>query len=325
MATPSRQFSMIEMKTFQRSALIGPFQEARLSGVDEAVNISVFLEELPRVNVPDLWLSTIIQSGVETLELIGEYDRGVELSPFASKRLSFRTPEEFAAIFLLIDQTFRHYFPNLDIDKDSVLFHLKVFLVELLLAARLKGNMVTLSELPEPKALESRLPPELLLPIKCLLSGLQTNTPCVPSIRQTFTLQDIELFEEILSSRLFRQYEDSHGSLEDSNILLARAVESIGRKSRKLADKYPRLLRLKRVIVSALPLSSPIIESVFGKLPGKLAEFCTSLLSEWLEQERRLVVYQFDDLLEATMRSRMHQYLEKKLPKEDSQRGDVEG
>ena len=306
---------MTEIKTPQRSALIGPFQEARLSGVDQAVNIPEFLKELPRVNVPDLWFSTIIQSGVETLELIGEYDRGVELSPLASKRLSFRTPEEFAPIFLLIEQTFRHYFPDLNIRKDPVLFHLKVFLVELLLAARLKRNMVNLFELPESKAFESRLPPELLLPIKRLFSALETNTPCVPSIGRTLTPQDIQLFEEILSSQLFRQYGDSHGSLEDNNILLASAVESIRRRSRKLTDKYPRLLKLKRVIVSVLPLTSQIMETIFGRLPGKLAEFSTSLLSEWLQQERRFVVYQFHDLLETTMRSRMHQYLEKKLPK----------
>ena len=53
---------------------------------------------------------------------------------------------------------------------------------------------------------------------------------------------------------------------------------------------------MRRAVISLLPISSKIIDTIFGKLPGGLAEIFTNLLSKWLDDNKRIVIYEFDDL-----------------------------
>lgn len=58
-----------------RTAIIGPFQKVKADVISEAVNVAPFLESLQRLDVHRLWYSTTIQSGVETLDVVGEPEK----------------------------------------------------------------------------------------------------------------------------------------------------------------------------------------------------------------------------------------------------------
>lgn len=152
------------------------------------------------------------------------------------------------------------------------------------------------------------------MPVKNLFSAISSSTPIVASSQSSIVFKDVALFEELISSRLFRQYELLQGALENSDVSLEQALDSLRLGSHRLVAQRPRLLRTKRVAISLLPVSAQVIDTVFGKLPGSLAEFFVNALSTWLQDERRVIIYQFDDLLKATMESRMNDLIKAKYP-----------
>jgi hypothetical protein len=298
-----------------RSALVGPFQEVRASAVGEAVNVQPFLEHLERLDVPDLWYSTAIQSGVESLEVVTLSNESSHLSPFLDSRIAYHQPAEliplFALVSLALSKNIESYDPNEESDELS---RLKRFLAELLLATHRKRNLIYFDRLPDVEALATMLPTDLLLPIRNLFSSIISSTPIVATSQSSVAFRDLALFEELVSSKVFRRYEANHGSLDDNNISVEEALHSIRRGSRRLVAQRPRLLKTKRVAVSLLPITSKVIDTIFGKLPGTLADFFVQALATWLQDERRLVIYQFQNLLKYTMESRMNDFLRVKFP-----------
>lgn len=290
-----------------RIALAGPFQTIRAKAIDEAANVAPFLEKLQRLNVPDLWYSSVIQAGVEKLELSNTWGQDTSLSPFVQKRVVQEKTPEFGSIFSLIEAAFpNHVGESTEKNEPVSLIKLKSFLVELLLAAHRKRNLLVFDRIPDIGSLDGNiLPADLLLPFRNLIMTLESSSPSLASTKQSLALQDIALFEEIMASKLFRQYEHSHSYMDENDVPIQEALESVQSGSRLLVSQSPRLLRTKRVTVSLLPITSKIIDVVFGKLPGSLAEFFTTALTKWLQENRRVVIYQFDDLLEVTMKARM--------------------
>ena len=54
-----------------------------------------------------------------------------------------------------------------------------------------------------------------------------------------------------------------------------------------------RLLQLKKSSLSILQVTPELVDTVFGKLPGALAEISANLGIRLLESKRRIVVYDF--------------------------------
>jgi hypothetical protein len=298
----------------RRTALVGPFQVVRVDAVNDAANVEPFLENLPRLNVPELWYSSVIQAGVEKLELFSTIGETPIKSSILQKRITWHDSPEFTEKFFIVEHAFRNHFgvkPESDLDKS--LSKLKNFIVELLLATHRKQSLVYFDQIPDTKALEKILPIDLLLPFRNLFLTLQENSPKLASVKGTLAIQDITIFEEIIAGKAFFEYEQSQRDLDDGQIPVSAAIKTVENLSHRLVSSSPLLLKTKRVAISLLPLSSKIIDTVFGKLPGSLAEFFTSLLTKWLQDNQRLIIYQFDDLLKLTMESRMHDLFSKKF------------
>lgn len=179
-----------------RTALIGPFQKIGADAIGEAVNVAPFLESLQRLDVPKLWYSTTIQSGVESLEVIGEPEKNDRWPQFLAKRISYSTPSEFGQIFALVMLAFENHFGVQARNRlPAPLSKLQNFLVELLLAAHRKRNLIYFNEIPDVTSLQSLLPADLLLPFKNLILALEQSNPVVASVQSSLALQDIALFE----------------------------------------------------------------------------------------------------------------------------------
>jgi hypothetical protein len=296
-----------------RSALVGPFQKVRADTINEAVNVAPFLEKLQRLNVPDLWYSSTVQSGVGSLEIIGESEELDRLSQFVAKRITFRRSPELMPIFALVTLALRNQLGIVENEElPAPLSKLERFLVELLLAAHRKQNLIYFEQLPDMTTLIPFLSAELILPLRNLFSALVHSAPVVAGTQSSLELPDLALFEELIAGKVFRQYEHSHSALDDNGIAIEDALEYVRKGSRLLVAQNPRLLKTKRVAVSLLPITSKIVDVTFGKLPGTLAGFFADALTAWLQEKRRVVIYQFNDLLEVTMTARVNELIKAK-------------
>jgi hypothetical protein len=125
--------------------------------------------------------------------------------------------------------------------------------------------------------------------------------------------ENIARFNEVVSSNLFRSYESDHEGLGENKTAITTAIKSIDRSSRLLSLKNPHLIKQKRLIITVLPITTKVIDIIFGRLPGVLAEFSTNLLLKWFHQERRIVVYRFDDVLGPAFEDRVERLVQKKV------------
>lgn len=298
-----------------RSALIGPIQHIRTTAIGQAANVAPFLKELDYLDVPELWYSTTIQSGVESLEIIPMTDQTDRFSPFLQGRIKYPNEPDVKYIFALVFLALRN---SLGLPEETAipkeLNELHWFLVELLLAAHRKRNLIYFDNLPDIQKISSLLPADFLLPVKNLFSAITHSTPIVAASLSSVTLRDVALFDELITSKVFRRYERSHSLLEDNNVLVSGAIESVTDGSNLLVSTRPAILKTKRVAVSLLPITSKVIDTVFGKLPGSLAELFAKALASWLQDEKRVVIYQFPDLLQITIEARMNDLLRAKFP-----------
>ena len=57
------------------------------------------------------------------------------------------------------------------------------------------------------------------------------------------------------------------------------------------------LLALRNASVNILQMTPKLVDAVFGKLPGALAEVAAKLGISFLEERRRLVIYDFHELM----------------------------
>jgi hypothetical protein len=303
-----------------RKLLIGPYQLARLEELDWFANHKIFLEHLPHTNFPGILYSSIIQAGVERVEIVETGEASPLESSFRQKRVSFHRGREFARASSIVEQVFRETMPignENDLQSDK----LKSFLIDLLHAAARKSSLAWFSIGPTPNVEEVKhlLTPELYLPIRALFASMENEHAhvAVPSV--AISAANLDRFNEVISGRLFKTYEASHGGLDEGKTSVAAALKAIDQSSRLLTTKNSRFIKQKRIVVSLLPVTAKLIDVCFGKLPGILAEFSTNLLGKWLQDDRRIVIYRFDDVLRSTLQDRMHGLINARVARGDSE------
>jgi hypothetical protein len=280
-----------------REAILGPFQLAAMETINKIVNLPEVLDSLPPLNAQDLFYSVMFQSGVEGLELIGGSEKDKPTLEILAKRVTCHLGPEWAEVFMVLHETFyRHLGEDfLDTRRDARLGKLFRFLVDLLYALRRGKNLISIFDVPKIEATQELLPAELLLPIKSLMANFHHLTANLPSPRITVGSENVALFEEIILSVLFKSYEKAHQALDDVRRTNELAIDLVRNAARRLCESNSSLLRPKGTVVSLLPLTSKLIDQVFGKLPGALAEFSVEMVERWIHLDRRLVIYEFDE------------------------------
>src|SRR5262245_24170884 len=89
-----------------RTALIGPCQHITATTIGKAANVAPFLKELDFLDVPELWYSTTIQSGVESLEIISMRGQTDRFSPFLQHRIKYPNEPDSVQIFAVVHLAF---------------------------------------------------------------------------------------------------------------------------------------------------------------------------------------------------------------------------
>ena len=188
--------------------------------------------------------------------------------------------------------------------------NLENFLVNLLICLERKTALMTLSGLPDPGQFEGILPPELLFPIRNLLSALEPSELSSPLPRSSLLAVDVRRFEEIISSDLFSTYSARHSALESSLVPKDTALKGIAETGEKVFRRHIDLLQLRELTLAILPVTAKVIDTVFGKLPGALADYFTGLATNALKEDRRIIVYQLDSVFRDLVISRVSRLME---------------
>lgn len=304
-----------------RIAILGPLQQAVISATHESVNVKPFLDRLPKVHVPNLWYASILQAGVNKLEIPmypedpieGFFDDVAPTSKYLKNRVRCTRIEDLVFITSFVSMAFGQDVTDVseDVEVDAAYATIILFLTELLLALRMKRNIVSVRPLPTYEYVEPSIPIDLSLPIKNLLAMLQPTSLRVASSVKECNYTNIKLFDDLIISSAYKQYMDSHAVLDENIIDPDKAVNIIYKASRELASKFPSLVTIKESIANVLPVTTKLIDVVFGQLPAKVADAFVKLLQYWLKNEKRIVIYEFQNLSKITMEKRMGDYQRK--------------
>lgn len=296
----------------ERTVSVGAYQLGMLDVLKDIANLPLILEHLPPVDVEGIVYGCMIQCGAERFEVARIENRSLPNSKYLRSRLSYIPEEKTFKARNIISRAFQSFLPR-EYRRDAKCYEvwdIENFLADLLLCAERKTALMTLSALPDPDQFEGILPSELLVPVRNLLSTLEPSNIGSPLPRSSISAVGIRRFEEIISSDLFSAYSKQHSELESSLVPKSAALKSIAETGDKLFRRHINLLQLKKLTLIILPVTAKIVDTIFGKLPGVLAGYFTSLLTDALKDERRIVVYQLDSVFRDLITSRVLHFVE---------------
>lgn len=144
------------------------------------------------------------------------------------------------------------------------------FLTDLGLACENKHCVISLMGPPDIGALSQVFEPSFVSIISAFYQSFDLKVGCLPIPTAEVLRSRVEDFHEMVTSDLFSAYQSSHAELKTdaSEPSLGRVVSAANR----IREKFDRQIDIKRLLLSLLPLGAKLVDTVFGRLPGTLAE-----------------------------------------------------
>lgn len=149
------------------------------------------------------------------------------------------------------------------------------------------------------------LPPELVIPTRNLLKQFQPERARLPVPKRSLASEDLKTLIDIFQSDLFLEYASRQSDLETATIARGTVLSKISDKAMELFNKHIDLIELRDSALSILSVTPKIIDTVFGKFPGTLAEELAKRAQALLADQRRLVLYDSNDLFGILMNDRL--------------------
>jgi hypothetical protein len=258
-----------------------------------------------KVDVSSLFYATMIQAGVEQFETIHKMPSNVS-SDFITSRFSIVSGDPWQNNYRQIEEVFGQFIDNsLPPEQIPIPIHLlKMFLFDLMMAAKRETSIVLMKSLPTPSEIDRVLPPELAIIFKNLLSVVETAEVLLPIQRDIISIVHFQRLKEIICSDLFKRYASDHEAMEDRSINKMSALRQVVLTGSTVMKANRTLLKLKDTSISMIPLTSKVIDTVFGKLPGVLADSLGQYLSKKLVENRRIIIYRFDSVYDNLINQR---------------------
>jgi hypothetical protein len=289
-----------------RTALISPLQVLLLSIKNEVHNEQLTRLSAETYELQPLVYSSLIQAGLEKLV----FSSGTLLPPDVPLHVTSRIQREDMASYQdcigLASSIFAAGETELEVQAPkNKLPYLWGFIGEVLYALRTRRPIVTFFDIPDALSSQPFLPPELSIPITNLLGNLTETTVCTGTPAVVASVHDIALCEEILCDEIYRSYAAKHSALERTEGRLDQLGKAIEYDVLAMTSRH-RQLRLEKVGISTLKLSSKFIDKVLLGLPGKLGEELAAAATEYLEERQRIVIYKFMDVPHKIFSARMN-------------------
>ncbi len=290
-----------------KKGLIGAFQ---LGGLSAASDVLKFVAETTGeqgADIKGIFYASAFQAGVDEF-LIPDLK---ECPPPPSKFLADRTtviPSKQIVDYLdKVNDMFSAHLPDGwdRNDEYASVWRLKAFVTELLDAMSTGASLLSPWGVPDMAEAEAQLPSELSVPLANLFSAFtdfQTSSPIPQKVVQS---EDVQRFDEIISSDLFSTYAAAQASLDDLESPITTALPNVLSTGRNVFFTNKKLLQLTKTNVGILQMTPKLVDAVFGKLPGALAEVSANLGISLLESKRRVVVYDFGSSMKDVLLSNL--------------------
>lgn len=239
------------------------------------------------------FLSAIVQSGISKLFIPSSLAEAFTDIPFLQSRLHHLPNELINNDYQLINDVFQNHLPP-DYRKDrkyDEVSTLHVFLADLCTALRHNVALMFPRELPQPTSFVGLIPPELLIPISTLLDTAKRFSVSGPLPKQYLDKRAIGVFRDVIESMWFEDFCTSHEPLSDASTSFDFVIPQIREKAQSLYSNYDTQLQLSRIPTSILPIAPDIIDNSVGRFPGRMANHFLNLFQPYLENKRRLVIY----------------------------------
>lgn len=288
-----------------RNALISPLQVFTLALTNEWQNEELSGHGAESYELQPLVYSSLIQAGLEKLIFASGTKISDDILPHVASRIQREDSLTYESCINLASSILSEGKKG---SEDSAVTNdlpfLWGFVGEVLYALRTRRPIVTFFKLPNPQYIQPFLPPELSIPITHLLEQFSETTVGTGTPAIVASVNEVALCEEIHADEHYRSYMEKHGALEgtdDRLDVLGRAIES---DVRAMASRH-RQLRIEKIGISTLKLSSKLIDKVLLGIPGKLGNELATAAADYLEDRQRLVIYKFVDMPRKIFAARM--------------------
>lgn len=288
-----------------RAALISPLQVFTLAIQNHTYNEQLSNAGAGSYELQPLVYSSLIQAGLEKLVFSPDTKMSENLPAHVASRIQMEDTLDYQSCIGLASAILTE---ESKLAKDSPTKNdlplLWGFIGELLFALRTRRPIVTFFDIPNEQNIAPFLPPELSIPISNLLGQLKETKVGTGAPAMVASVDDVALCEEILSDQFYRSYMAKHAALEGTDDRLDVLAKAIQTDVQSMALRH-RQLRVEKVGISTLKLSSKLIDKVLLGIPGKLGNELAAAAAEYLEERQRIVIYKFMDIPRKVFAARM--------------------
>lgn len=249
----------------------------------------------------------MIQMGIDRIEITKYDEIHFPNKQLLGSRVTNNSGASWAEAYMLLAKLFEKHIPDFNPEKPNPdeICELIQFLSEVLYALAERRSLAVLWPIPNWTSIRERLPIELLLPIDQLFSGFHNISTNSPYLQTTVTRDSVERFQEVIRSDLFENYAKSRSLLERLTNNENKAVKYVNEAAQALCDQYSRLLQRRNLITSLLPFTAKVVSNTLGELPGHVAEFASTVASQWENANQQLVIYELDPIVKKIVSSKM--------------------
>mgnify|MGYP005989377745 CR=1 FL=1 len=293
-----------------RKLYISPYLLGQMSVVEQISNEDLFIESLKieEINTYAITFDYLMQCGVDSFATSSIKDYNNFVSEKHEKRLYNFLKEKATNIseskvenaLKSIEDIFQYYLPeNYRRDeKYQEVWSIKTLLQDIMIASNTgtslfrKVSSIT-QDLEKSKEV---LPLELFHPIKYLINSICQDTIDLPNTKHYLGKEDFKRFEKVFKEKPFLDYKTAHSELDKEEVNKNTALSNIQKNSINLYRKHNGLINIKKSILTTLSITPKIVDVTFGKIPGTVADLASKLLSNLIDTNRRIVIYDYEPI-----------------------------
>jgi hypothetical protein len=280
-----------------RKSYLPPYSFGAIEGFFDVFQDDAKFQLQRTINLPAILYASAFQAGIDQFCVPEDFtDDLIAQSSFLASRAKGIPITRFAP-YTLVQDAFSAHLPDDWLLGDDFAFarFLCRFVADLMIASSERTSILHLSSwgsIPNMiTKVNGRLPSEIFVPISNLFSMISCSETPNPISQHVLSADDIERLNDILKSDLFDRYSASHASLDDAEIPITTAVSRVVATGRKLFSEKRGFLTLKKCGANVLQITPKVVDAIFGKLTGTVAELVTKIAINILESDRRIVIY----------------------------------
>lgn len=276
-----------------------------LAGFSLAFNLDQVKISKKAVDIFSIFYSCMLQSGAQSFEVYYTHMASESKYPFLKNRISSSSHKNPFKIYSLVRNVFRKYSHNYtsSANNNNITTHrhieylTEMFISDLLIAMDTGCNIVAMPKIPSEKKIFNFFHPEIAIPICNLIRSFKVITLDLPSPKSSISAIELEIFREIFDGKDYEKYSEAQHLLDLNTVPVEKAKSNILKSGLTIFQKHTDIINLKNISLSLIPLATNVVNKVFGGLLGVLAEHAGYLAEKMLKNEKRIVVYEFDQIL----------------------------